>query len=383
MEPIGLYLHIPYCLHKCGYCDFNSHNLNEEEMESYVAALLREMEYYAGDSAPGRNVATIFFGGGTPTTLPAPVLAGILASCRRHFAVAADAEITCEVNPATIHCDELKTLRAGGFNRLSIGVQSFDPDELSLLERVHSVEEIHLTVDRARQAGFDNLSLDLMFALPGQTLKKWHDNLEKAIAKQPNHLSAYNLTIESGTAFHKLQERGKLVMPPDDFQLELFKSTRNKLADAGYRQYEISNYCKPGFESRHNLGYWEFRDYLGLGAGASSCLDGVRFKNHNLPARYIREVTAHRTAVEFEERPDARQAMGEALMLGLRLQQGVDLPRLEKKLGISLQDEFGEAVARLQAQQWLTLEGGRLALTEQGLYLADSVILEFISEPVT
>ena len=383
MEPIGLYLHIPYCLHKCGYCDFNSHNLNVEEMDDYVEALLREMEFYAGQSAQGRSVATIFFGGGTPTTLPAPSLARILSACKQHFQVAPDAEITCEVNPATIHCDELKTLRAAGFNRLSIGVQSFDPDELSLLERVHSVEEIHLTVDRARQAGFDNLSLDLMFALPGQTQEKWHDNLEKAIAKQPDHLSAYNLTIESGTAFHKLQERGQLVMPPDDFQLELFKSTRKKLADAGYQQYEISNYCKPGFESRHNLGYWEFRDYLGLGAGASSCLNGLRFKNHNLPARYIREIGAHRTAVELEERPDPRQALGEALMLGLRLMAGVDLPPLEKRLGIALQDVFGETLARLQEQQWITLNGDRLALTEQGLFLADSVILEFISEPVT
>ena len=209
MDPIGLYLHIPYCLHKCGYCDFNSHNINEAEMGSYVRALLMEMEQ-AAKNAKDRRINTIFFGGGTPTTLPFADLAHILESCRKEFQVDPEAEITCEANPATIPQTDLTQLREAGFNRLSIGVQSFDPDELKRLERVHSVDEIYLTVERARQAGFDNLSLDLMFGLPGPDSQiVGGSHLQKAVALEPEHLSAYNLTIEPDTAFYKQQSQGQ------------------------------------------------------------------------------------------------------------------------------------------------------------------------------
>ncbi|NIQ03109.1 MAG: radical SAM family heme chaperone HemW, partial [Nitrospinaceae bacterium] len=269
MNPIGLYLHIPYCLHKCGYCDFNSHNINEGEMASYVRALLREIAHYS-KAAGNREVHTIFFGGGTPTTLPFADLARILEACRTYYHVPPDAEITCEANPATIPQADLSLLRSAGFNRLSVGVQSFDADELRLLERVHSVDEVDLTVERARQAGFDNLSLDLMFGLPGQTAEQWQDNLEQALGLCPEHISAYNLTIEPGTTFHKQQAQGRLIMPPDDCQRELFETTIDTLTGAGYGHYEISNYAKPGRQCRHNLNYWTGGEFIGLGAGASS-----------------------------------------------------------------------------------------------------------------
>ena len=380
MDPIGLYLHIPYCLHKCGYCDFNSHNLNEAEMEPYVRALLLEMEH-AAKGAKDRRVDTIFFGGGTPTTLPFADLARILAACYQHFQVDEEAEITCEANPATIPQADLVQLREAGFNRLSIGVQSFDPDELKRLERVHSVDEIYLTVERARQAKFENLSLDLMFALPGQAVERWQDNLQKAIGLQPDHISAYNLTIEPDTVFYKQQSQGQLKMPPDDFQRELFEITINTLTGAGYEHYEISNYAQPRKESRHNLNYWVDGEYIGLGAGASSFFNGDRFKNTNLPSRYIAQVNETQTAVESRETPDRRQRMGEAVMLGLRLRAGLSLSQFKKQFGTSFYEAFGETIKRLEDMKLLEISNGQISLTRQGLFVADSVIIEFIPEP--
>ncbi len=380
MEPIGLYLHIPYCLHKCGYCDFNSHNIDEAEMESYVQALLLEMKH-AAKGSKDRRVDTIFFGGGTPTTLPFADLARILKACHQQFQVDPEAEITCEANPATIPQTDLAQLREAGFNRLSIGVQSFDPDELKRLERVHSVNEVYLTVERARKAGFDNLSLDLMFGLPGQTARLWESNLQKAIGLNTEHLSAYNLTIEPDTVFYKQQSQGQLKMPPDDFQRELFEITIDTLTGAGYEHYEISNYAKPGKKCRHNLNYWVDGEYLGLGAGASSFFNGERYKNINLPARYIAQTNESETAVESRETPDRSQRMGEAVMLGLRLRKGLNLTTFENQFGITFQEAFGETVERLENMELLELHGDRAALTREGLFVADSVIVEFILEP--
>ena len=380
MDPIGLYLHIPYCLHKCGYCDFNSHNINEAEMESYVRALLKEMEQ-AARKAKDRRVNTLFFGGGTPTTLPFADLARILKACSQHFQVDPEAEITCEANPATIPQADLTQLREAGFNRLSIGVQSFDPDELKRLERVHSVDEVYLTVERARHAKFENLSLDLMFALPDQTIELWQNNLKQALGLQPDHISAYNLTIEPDTVFYKQQSQGQLTMPPDDFQRELFEITIDTLTKAGYEHYEISNYAKPGKQSRHNLNYWVNGEYIGLGAGASSTFNGERYKNTNLPARYIAQIVETQTAVESRETPDRRQRMGEAVMLGLRLKEGLNLSTFEKQFGITFQEAFGDTVTRLEGMGLIELRDDRAALTREGLFLADSVIVEFITEP--
>jgi oxygen-independent coproporphyrinogen-3 oxidase len=380
MKPISLYLHIPYCLHKCGYCDFNSHNINETEMDSYVQALLNEMKQ-AAKSAEDCRVSTIFFGGGTPTTLPFSDLARILEACRQHFQVDPEAEITCEANPATIPQTDLAQLREAGFNRLSIGVQSFDPDELKRLERVHSVDEVFLTVERARQAKFENLSLDLMFGLPGQTVERWRDNLQKAIGLNPDHISAYNLTIEPDTVFYKQQSQGLLTLPPDDFQRELFEITIDTLTGAGYEHYEISNYAKSEKQSRHNLNYWVDGEYIGLGAGASSFFNGDRYKNTNLPARYIARINETQTAVESRETPDRRQRMGEAVMLGLRLKEGLNLSTFQQQFGVSFHNAFGDTIEKLNGMDLLEISGGRAALTREGLFLADSVIIEFIPEP--
>ena len=362
-------------------------------MDDYVEALLREAAFYANptdsskDTAEGkspspgnRQVTTIFFGGGTPTTLPASQLIRILDFCRDHFDVSQDCEITLEANPATIGPDFLQYLRSAGFNRMSVGVQSFIEKDLQLLERVHSVEEIYLTMDRARSAGFDNLSLDLMFALPGQTLSDWESNLARAIKINPEHISTYNLTIEPETAFAKLHSRGKLTMPPEDLQLEHYKMAIDMLTEAGYDHYEISNFAKPGKQSRHNTTYWENREYLGLGAGASSFMNGTRYKNWNLPSRYIMKANRGDGAVESSERLEPQRALGETLMLGLRLlEKGVSIRHIEKRFRISLMDIYGKTISALKGDNLIRVDSDRIILTSKGLFLADSVILEFIS----
>ena len=376
-QPLGLYIHIPYCIHKCGYCDFNSHPIKQDEMNHYIDALVAEMKHYAKTYSNTNIIRTIFLGGGTPTTLTVYQLERILKECVSEFTVASDAEITIEANPATIDIEQLKSIRQTGYNRISIGVQSFDKAELKLLDRAHGPEEIHSTVDRARKAGFDNLSLDLMFAVPNQSLSSWENNLNKALEKNPEHLSTYNLTIEQGTAFSKLQSNGKLIMPDDDHQLELYKRTIERLTKKGFHHYEISNFARRGKECKHNITYWENKNTLGLGAGASSYMNGTRFKNINLPAHYIRQVKEKKIAVEHSETLEPRQAMGETIMLGLRLLQGISIHQFEKRFQISFINLFRNIISSLKEKELIVIEKDYLRLSQKGLFLADSVILEF------
>ena len=373
---LGLYLHIPYCLHKCGYCDFNSHPENQEESIHYVNALLKELRAY---SSKIYTVPTVFIGGGTPTILLSSQLKQILDTVQQSFNLTPDCEITIEANPATLKLQTLQEIRAAGYNRISIGVQSFDKKELKLLERVHSEEEIHSTIQQARSAKFENLSIDLMFALPDQTIEKWCSHLKQAIDKNPDHLSTYNLTIEPTTAFFKLHKRGKLCLPHEDIQLEMYKTTIQTLENAGYQQYEISNFSKPGMESRHNINYWNNGEYLGVGAGASSYLNGERSKNTNLPSNYIREIEAKENAIETRERLEPMQAMGETLMLGLRLLKGISIDVFENRFEVSFQKVYGKIIEPLLKQELITFNQNRIALSRKGLFLADSVILKFIA----
>ena len=377
-QSLGLYIHIPYCIHKCGYCDFNSHPIKHDEMDHYIDALVAEMKHYAKIYSNTNIIKTIFLGGGTPTTLTVYQLECILKECVKEFKVAPDAEITIEANPATIDIEQMKSIRQTGYNRISIGVQSFDKTELKLLDRAHGPEEVHSTVDCARKAGFDNLSLDLMFAIPNQSLSSWESNLDKALGKNPEHLSTYNLTIEQGTAFSKLQSNGKLIMPEDGHQLELYKKTIERLTKKGFHHYEISNFARQGKECKHNITYWENTNTLGLGAGASSYINGTRFKNINLPAHYIRQVKEEKTAVEHSETLEPRQAMGETIMLGLRLLKGISIHQFERRFQVSFTNLFKNIIHSLKEKELILIEDDCLRLSPKGLFLADSVILEFI-----
>ena len=375
---LGIYLHIPYCLHKCGYCDFNSHPENREEANLYVDSLLKELKAYSS-ILRRYTVPTVYVGGGTPTILPPSQLKRILQTIFLNFNLTPDCEITIEANPATIKLETLQEIRSAGYNRISIGVQSFDEKELQLLERVHSKEEIYLTLERARSARFENLSIDLMFALPGQATEKWQSHLSQAIAKNPDHLSTYNLTIEPATAFNKLQKKGKISLPNEDIQFEMYETSIKSLENAGYRQYEISNFSKPGMESKHNINYWNNGEYIGIGAGASSYLKGERFKNTNLPRNYIRDIRTKENAVETRERLEPIHAMGETLMLGLRLLKGVSIDAFENRFQVSFQQVYGKTIEPLLQQKLITFNRNSIALSKKGLFLADSVILKFLA----
>ena len=374
----ALYLHIPYCLHKCGYCDFNSHPENREESELYVSALLSEITHYT-PRLQDQRISSVFFGGGTPTLLPPASLDKILGTVIANFDLTPNCEITIEANPATVVEETMEQIRASGFNRISIGVQSFDPHELELLGRVHNEEEINMTLDLARLAGFDNLSCDLMSGLPGQSPEKWKSHLLKALGKKPDHISAYGLTIEPATSFFKLQERGLLTLPPEETQLEMFQITIETMRSAGYEQYEISNFSRPGFECRHNLNYWDNGEYLGLGAGASSYLNGERFKNVNLPSQYIRRVQSQGSAVESTEKLDLIHAMGETIMLGLRRLKGIQIKDFENRFQVSFTNVYGKVIDPLLCEGLITYNQNQMALSRKGLFLADSVILKFLA----
>ena len=373
---LGLYIHIPYFLHKCGYCDFNSHPENQEESIHYVDALIQELKSY---SPKKYSIASVFFGGGTPTILPSSQLKHILKTAQEVFNFQTDCEITIEANPATIKLQSLQEIREAGYNRISIGAQSFDQKELQLLERVHSEKEIHSTIDKARSSNFKNLSMDLIFALPDQTIEKWHSNLNQAIQKKPEHLSTYNLTIEPATAFFQLHKKGKLNLPNENIQLGMYETTIQILKDAGYQHYEISNFSKPGMESQHNINYWNNGEYIGIGAGASSYLYGERFKNTKLPSNYIREIKVNKSAIETRETLEPMHAMGETLMLGLRLLKGISIDAFEKRFQVSFYKVYGKTLDQLFNQELITLNKNRIALSKKGLFLADSVILQFMA----
>ncbi len=378
MPPFSLYIHIPYCERKCGYCDFNSHAIKGEQPEDYPAAILKEIECTAKSVPSSQEVTTIFFGGGTPTSLPAEDLGIILDGCRRFFNVATNAEITLEANPGTITPGYFEQVKNAGFNRVSIGAQSFIPHELELLERIHGPEAIGQTVNKAKEEGFVNISVDLMFALPNQTLDDWDYSLKQAIHLNPNHISAYNLTFEPKTAFYSYLESGKLIPLDDDRQLTLFKHTLTSLEKAGYAQYEISNFAKTGKECQHNINYWHNGNYIGLGAGASTFWNGIRRKNINSPAKYIEKILKTGRAIDFEETPDQKTSIGETMMLGLRLSNGINLENFENRYDISLWDQFPKQLERLKSENLIEIDDSHIRLSKKGFFLADSVILEFM-----
>jgi len=378
LSSFSLYLHIPYCERKCGYCDFNSHPIKGEQPEDYPTAILKEIEWASKSVESEHEVPTIFFGGGTPTSLPAEDLAKILDGCFRFFNVAINAEITVEANPGTITPGYFKQIRNAGFNRVSIGAQSFIPHELELLERIHGPEAIGRTIEQAKNEGFDNVSVDLMFALPNQTLDDWDYSLKQAIQLNPNHISAYNLTFEPKTAFYSYLESGKLIPPDDERQLTLFKHTLKSMAEAGYDQYEISNFAKSGKECRHNINYWHNGNYIGLGAGASGYWGGKRRKNINSPVKYIEQTLKSGQAIDFEETPDQNTSIGETMMLGLRLSDGIHLGDFENRYGVSLSDQFPKQLKYLKSEDLIQMNESHIRLSKKGFFLADSVILEFM-----
>lgn len=374
MGDLAVYVHTPFCPSKCPYCDFNSYARPEEEHELFTRACEVEIRR---SRTRGARVGSVFFGGGTPTFLSVARLARLFSALSETFDIATDAEVTAEANPGTVDAARFTALRTMGFNRISIGAQSFHDDELRALGRVHSSGDIGRAVEAARRAGFLNLSLDLMYALPGQTLERWRESVRAALSFEPQHLSLYCLTIEPGTRFATLARRGLLRLPKEDVQIAMQEEAEDLCAGAALTRYEISNYARPGFECRHNLCYWRNEPYVGFGPGAVSYLGGERSKNLRSPSRYAAAVLEGREQVEERERVGEEMWLAETLMVGLRVLEGVPFERLESRVP-DARPRLAPALDELARMGWVEISEHGVRLTREGLMFHDSVTMRLL-----
>ncbi len=381
MPSLGLYIHVPFCERKCPYCDFNTYAGLQRLYAPYARALAREITL-AGEALSHPPARTVFLGGGTPTVLPTELLGEILEAVRRAFALLPDAEITAEANPGTVDRARFAGLRALGVNRLSMGAQSFHDDELRFLGRIHSAEDVERAFAAARAAGFDNVNLDLIYGLPGQPVDKWRRTLAQAVALGPEHISCYALTVEAGTPLACWVEEGRVPPPDDDLAADLYEEAEASLAAAGYEHYEISNWARQAeadYRAQHNLIYWRNEPYLGFGAGAHSSLGGRRWWNVRAPEAYIRRLESGERVNEGEETIDETLAMGETMMLGLRLvQEGVSREGFAKRHGRDLEEVYADELQELERWGLIERSRARVRLTRRGRLLGNQVFRRFL-----
>jgi oxygen-independent coproporphyrinogen-3 oxidase len=376
MQHIGIYIHIPFCARKCGYCDFNAYSGYKDGTKArYVNALCREIRQSADNTV---LIPTVFFGGGTPTELPAEELVRILETVRESFPLLPTAEISVEANPGDASLPYLQTLKRAGFNRLSFGVQTFNDRLLKTLDRLHSGETARQAVALAKEARFDNLSIDLMFALPRQTLADWERSLDAALALEIPHLSMYSLIVEEGTPFWARRERGKLPLPNEQTETLMFERAIARATEAGLHHYEVSNFARPGFESQHNQIYWRNEEYFGFGAGAVGYRQGVRQRNIDLPSHYIAAVERGEMLTIWHERLTATEVLGETIMVGLRQTEGIEFASLQNRFGVDIQTHYAAEIAQLRHAELLELTPTHLRLTQRGLFLANEVMMKFL-----
>ncbi|MBA4600774.1 radical SAM family heme chaperone HemW [Thermoactinomyces mirandus] len=378
MPPKAIYVHIPFCANKCHYCDFNSYVVNGQPVEDYLDALALEMEMAAARTKP-EQIRTIYIGGGTPTILTPAQMKKLLRDLKFHFPDRAeDLEFTVEANPGTTGPELLSVMREEGVNRISFGAQTFRQDLLKKIGRIHGAGEIRKSVGQARKAGFDNISLDLMFGLPTQTVGDVEQSLREAVSLEPEHFSCYSLKVEEGTRFYVLQQQNKLVLPDEDEELEMYQWTRSYLNKKGYIQYEVSNFARPGFESRHNITYWLNEEYYGLGAGAHGYVDRVRYANVKGVEEYIYEIKTGSLPVEEFYVVSTSEDMENYMILGLRLLKGVKRSRFVQRYGIDAGEVFATTLKNLQQSNLLTVDDNWIRLTDQGLLFGNHVFASFL-----
>ncbi len=384
-KELELYLHIPFCVRKCDYCDFLSMPADEDLRRHYVDCLIEEIKQKAALCSEYR-VTSVFFGGGTPSILPGVQIWELMEALQRNFKICEDAEVTVECNPGTLTRQKLIYYKMAGVNRLSIGLQSANNQELQRLGRIHTYEEFLDSFGQARAMGFKNINVDLMSALPGQKQEDWIDTLNKVLAVRPEHISAYSLMVEEGTPFYdqygedeRRREQGEppLYLPSEEMEREMYLITQELLRNKGYVRYEISNYTFPGRECRHNIGYWKLIPYLGLGLGSSSFLEEVRFSNTKNLKTYLsgENFSQEDCAYVFL---DKRQRMEEFMFLGLRMMEGISRSVFQQMFGIKLEAVYGNVLEQLQQQGLLKQQEGRVALTEAGISVSNYVLSEFL-----
>ena len=373
-KPTSAYVHIPFCTQICYYCDFSKVFIKNQPVDSYLEHLLQEFHSY-----DIQKLRTLYIGGGTPTALSASQLEVLLDGLTKNLDLSMLEELTIEANPGDLDADKIAILKNSAVNRVSLGVQTFDDKMLKKIGRSHLEKDIYENIDRLKLAGFDNISIDLIYALPGQTMDQVKDNVAKAIALDIPHMSLYSLILENHTVFMNRMRRGKLPLPKEELEAEMFEYIIAELERAGFEHYEISNFSKPGFESRHNLMYWNNAEYYGIGAGASGYVNGVRYKNHGPIRHYLKAVEEGNARIN-EEHLSQREQMEEEMFLGLRKKTGVSKARFEEKFGTSFENLYGQVVRDLCHQGLLQVEGQQIRMTKKGLFLGDTVAERFILE---
>lgn len=388
---LELYIHIPFCVKKCLYCDFLSASASEAEREAYMEALFLEIRERAVECKE-YQVCSIFIGGGTPSVLSGERIEQMLSLIGENYALTEDAEINIEVNPGTVDGEKLRIYRRAGVNRLSIGLQSAIDEELRSLGRIHTWQQFLETYQQARAAGFDNLNVDLMSALPGQTRESYAESLRRVLDLRPEHISAYSLIVEEGTPFYRAYEKGQLALPDEDTEREMYRDTERMLLEQGYHRYEISNYALPGKECRHNIGYWTRREYLGFGLGAASLMDNTRFHNGTDRQAYVQAPLEQRQELQ---QLTVQEQMEETLYLGLRMTRGISSQAFQQRFGVSLEKVYGPVIEKNSRDGLLIYrtyeeaddvpdQGSAgiqyLTLTKLGLDLSNYVMAQFLLE---
>lgn len=378
MGSLGIYLHIPFCVRKCAYCDFLSSPAKEKDRLCYAKALEQEIRSMR-KLASGYQADTVFFGGGTPSILEPELVEGLLEALYETFSFAkAGTEISLEANPGTLTKEKLERYQKCGINRLSLGLQSANNRELKRLGRIHTWEDFLENYRMARNVGFENINVDVMSALPGQTMEGWQDTLEKVLALQPEHISAYSLIVEEGTPFYATWEKGELLLPDEETERRIYERTRELLEAEGYHRYEISNYARYGFECRHNNKYWIGEDYLGLGLGASSYIGGCRMKNTACLDEYIKKAKEGDSLLVEQQLLSKKEKMEEFMFLGLRRMEGIRKNQFLERFGEELSGVYGEIIEKQQSQGLLWQDRERLWLTKRGIDVSNVALAEYL-----
>jgi oxygen-independent coproporphyrinogen-3 oxidase len=371
---LSLYIHIPFCVKKCLYCGFYSTPYSIKGAEQYISSLQIEAAGYKHDFL-NALFSTVYMGGGTPSALEPEQLDRVIGIIKDQFRIAGDAEFTMESNPNSITSEKLGLLLERGVNRLSLGIQSLSDEILVTLGRLHTAKQATEAFSLARRSGFNNIGVDLIYGIPGQTMTQWEESLDAVIGLKPEHLSLYSLSLDEGSQFHRMAEAHRFTLPDDEIVAQMYERAVMKLRKAGFDQYELSNFSLPGFECRHNMNYWERGEYLGLGPGAWSFISGIRYANIADSAAYSKVLSCGQKAVHSQEVVATATAAREAVLLGIRTMKGLDIDRFERDFGKDLRSRLERNISRLEDSGLLLLRDGRLKLTDQGMLLSDEVLV--------
>lgn len=374
---LGLYIHIPFCVKKCKYCDFNSFKLNVDEKRKYLDSLKREMELYK-ENFEDKSIDSVFVGGGTPSILNEEEIKILFQNIKNNFQIKDSAEITMECNPGTLTLNKLKTMKECGVNRLSIGLQAVQNNHLEYIGRVHTYEEFEKNYYQAKEVGFENINVDLMYALPNQSKEDWMESLEKVVKLNPTHISAYSLILEENTELFNMYERHEFELLDEDTDIEMYEYTISYLKSNGYNQYEISNYAKKGFECKHNILYWKCENYVGIGVSASGFLNETRYNNLCELDEYEEIIHSGKKPIEWEEKLSIKDEIEESIFLGLRMNEGIKFKDFYEKYNFNFEEEYKNEIDKLKKMKLIETKDEGMKLTQKGREISNSVFVEFM-----